>query len=100
MKNKLRKQIVRLDNFILTKLKVQSINDVDILYRASNKLRVDEIKLGAVYVCYYEHDEILETILQEKNYIMMNLFLEGDVEGSDDESECNEDISSIWRNCL
>ena len=37
--------------YILTKVKVQSINDVDIPNRTSNKLKGDAIRLGDVYVC-------------------------------------------------
>ena len=53
---------------------MKSINDVALPDRASNKLRGDVIRLGDVYVCDNAHDEILKNILQEKNWIMMNLF--------------------------
>ena len=50
------KTIVRLNTFILTKVRVQSINYVALPYRASNKLRGDAIRLIAVYVCYDTRD--------------------------------------------
>ena len=56
------KTIFGLNTVILTKVKVKSINDVNITDRESNKLRGDEIMLCAVYVCNYIHDEILEPI--------------------------------------
>ena len=56
------KKIVRLNTVILTKLKVQSINDVALTDRESNKLRGDAIRLGDVYVCYVTHNEIMDTI--------------------------------------
>ena len=62
------KTIFRLNTVILTKLKIQSINGV------SNNFRGDSIMLGTVYVCDSTYNEILETIFQGKNYIMMNLF--------------------------
>ena len=54
--------IVRLNTVILSKVRVKSINDVAIPDRASNKLRVDSIRLGDFYICDVTHDEILETI--------------------------------------
>ena len=53
-----------MNTVILTKLRVQSIHDVDITARTSNKLRGDKIRLGAVYICDDTHDEILETIFK------------------------------------
>ena len=53
-------KIVRFNTVILTEVKVQSINDVAITTRDSNKLRGDIIRLGAVYVFNDAHDEILE----------------------------------------
>ena len=58
------KTIVRLNNVILTKVKVKSINDVDIPARYPNNLRSGAINFGDVYVCDGAHDEILETIFQ------------------------------------
>ena len=46
-----RKTIVRLNDGIFTKLKVQSINDVDLTDIVLNKLNGEEIRLGTVYVC-------------------------------------------------
>ena len=42
--------------------------------RASNKFRGGAIRLSAVYFCDDTHNEILETIFQCDNYIMMNWF--------------------------
>ena len=53
-------------------MKLQKINGVDIPARAPNKLRGDAIKLGAIYACDVKNIEILETIFQRKNYIIMN----------------------------
>ena len=53
---------LRLNTVILTKVKVKSINDVALPDKASNKLRGDTIRLSAVYVCDFTHDEIMETI--------------------------------------
>ena len=50
------KTIVPLNTFILTKEKLQSINDIALPNRASNKLRGDAISLGSVYGCDYTHD--------------------------------------------
>ena len=68
----------------------QSINDVDIPDRASNKLRVDEFRLGAVYFFDVTHDEILETIFSREELNYDELVFKVEVESSDDESECNE----------
>ena len=57
-KNEL-KRISRLNTIILTKFKVQSINYFSHPDISSNKLRGDAISLGAVYVCYVTHYEIL-----------------------------------------
>ena len=65
---------VRLNTVILTEVNIQSINDIDLYDRASNNLRGGVIRFGAIYVCDVTHDEILETIFQGKNYIMMNWF--------------------------
>ena len=82
--------IVRLNTVILTKAKVKSINYVALPARASNKLRGDEIMLGAVYVCYVTHDEILETIFSKEGLNYDELVLEGESVSSDDESKYNE----------
>ena len=55
-----------LSTIILTKVKLQSINDVGIPTRASNKLKGDTIRLGEFYVCVDAHDEILETIFSRE----------------------------------
>ena len=47
---KTRKKIVRLNTIILPKVKVKSINDVDLPDRASNKFSSDEIRLCDVYI--------------------------------------------------
>ena len=57
---KWKKKIVRLNTINLTKVKLKSINYVAITAKASNYLRGDEIRLGAIYVCDYAHDEIME----------------------------------------
>ena len=62
---------------ILTKLKVQSINDVTIPDRESNKLRGDEISLGTVYVFDVTYDEILDTIFSREELNYDELILEG-----------------------
>ena len=41
---------------------------------------------------YDTHDEILETIFAAEKLNHNEFILEGEVESSDDESECNEDI--------
>ena len=51
-----------MNTIILTKVKIQQINDVALPDISSNKLKGDAIMLGAVYVCNVTHDEILETI--------------------------------------
>ena len=55
---------------ILTQVKVQSINEVDIPDKASNKLGGDAIILVTIYICGVTKNEILETILsrEELNY--------------------------------
>ena len=72
---KRRKKIVRLNTVILIKAKLQSINDIALPARASNKLRGDTIRPGAVCICDDTHNIILETNFQGKNYIMMIWFL-------------------------
>ena len=85
------KTIVRLNTVIITKLKVKSINYFTLPDRPSNKLRVDEIGLGAVYVCDITHDAILDTIFSREESRYNELILEGEVESSDDDSEFNEE---------
>ena len=63
-----------MNTFILTKIKVQSINDVALPYSALNELRGDAIQLSDVYVCDDAHYEIMETNFHGKNYMMMNWF--------------------------
>ena len=53
------KTIFSFNAVILTKVKVQSINDVALPDIVSNKLRGGAIWLGAVYVCDPTHYEIL-----------------------------------------
>ena len=74
---------IRLNTVIITKIKVQSISVVTLTNIASNKLRGDKIKLGALYVCDYAHYEILETIFSREELHDNELFLEGEVESSD-----------------
>ena len=59
-------EIVRLSTVILTKVRSQSINDVAIPDRASNKFRGDAVRLGHVYICDVTHDEIQKTIFSRK----------------------------------
>ena len=66
------KTVVRLYTVILTKLKLQSMNYLSITTRASNRLRDNVIRIGAVYVCNDAHDEILGTIFEIKNKVIMN----------------------------
>ena len=56
-----------LNDVILIKVKVQSINDAALPTRDSNKFRGDAIRLGAVYVCDDSYDEIMDTIFQGNN---------------------------------
>ena len=57
----------RLNNVILFKVQVKSINNVALTTRASNCLSCDAIRLGDVYVCDDAHDEILEKMFQRNN---------------------------------
>ena len=66
------KTIFRLNTVILTKVKVQYINDVALPTRSSSKLRCDSIRMGAVYVCGAIHDEILEAIFSKEELNKMN----------------------------
>ena len=63
---KMEEKLFRLNTFILTKIKLQSINDVSLPGKSSNKFRGDSIRLGAFYVCDVTHDEILETIFSRE----------------------------------
>ena len=62
---------------VLTQVKVQSINDVNIPSISSNKLRVDAIRLVGVYVCDDTHDEILVNIFSMEELYYNGLVLEG-----------------------
>ena len=53
-------------------------------------MRGDEISLGYVYVYYYIQNEILETIFSREELHYDEWVLEGEVENSDDDNECNE----------
>ena len=52
--------------FILTKVKIQSINDFVIPDRQSNKLRSDAIRLDTFYVCDFTNNEVQEDIFPRK----------------------------------
>ena len=69
--------IFRLNNVVLTQVKVQSINDVNIPSISSNNLRVDAIRLVGVYVCDDTHDKILEAIFLREELHYYELILEG-----------------------
>ena len=94
------KIIFWLNTVILTKVNLQSINYVDIPVRESNQLRGDTIWLGAVYFCNYTHDEILETKFSREKLHHDEFILGVWVESSDDESECNERLFSMWYHCF
>ena len=83
----------------LTKVEVQSINDVSLPNTASNKLRGVVTRVGPVYVCDGAHDEIPEKCFSRKELNYNELILEGEVESSDDESEYKEDFS-VFCQCL
>ena len=89
-----------MNTVILTKVKVKLINDFNLTDRASNKLRYDAIRYGAVYVCDGTHDEILETIFSREELRNDELILEVEVEISDDESVCNKNNIFICHNYL
>ena len=55
-----------MDTVVLTKTKVQSINDVDITDKSWNKLKGYAIRLGDVYACDGTHIEILETLFSKE----------------------------------
>ena len=82
--------IVRLNTMILTKVNVQSINNVALPERASNKFRGDAIRLFAVRACDDTHDEILETIFSRQELHYDELILEREVKSNDEDSEFNE----------
>ena len=71
--------VVMLNNVILTKVRVQSINDVSLPTRASNKLRGDAIWLYAVYAFNYTHIDILETFFKREELYQYLFILEGEV---------------------
>ena len=87
---KVKETIVRLNTVIMTKVKLQSVNHVNITSRGINKWSGDTIRLGDVYIYYVTHDEILETIFLREYLNDKKLILEGEVESTDNESECNE----------
>ena len=53
-------------------------------------MRSDAIILVDVYICDVTHDEILDTIFSRESLHYDEFILEGEVESSDDESECNK----------
>ena len=53
-------------------------------------LRGDTIRVGTVYVCDDVHDAILKTIFSREELYYDGLILEGEVEMSDYENDCNE----------
>ena len=59
--------IVTLNIVILTKVNIQAINDVPLPTKASKLLRVDAIRLCAVYIFDDLHDEIMEKYFQGNN---------------------------------
>ena len=66
-----------MNTVILTKVKVQPINDDALPYRASIKFRGDKIILGTIYVCDVTHDEILETVFLRGKLHYDEVILEG-----------------------
>ena len=68
-----------MNTVILTKVKVKSINDVNIPARESNKIRVDAFMLGDVYFCDDTQNEILENIFSREELNYNELILEGEV---------------------
>ena len=88
-------KIVRLNTVIFTKVKLKSINDANINARASNNWRGDTIRLDDVYVFDDTHNEIIETISSWEELHYDELIPEGEVESSDDESECSKNNFSI-----
>ena len=94
------KTIVSLNTFILTKIKLKIINNVSLPDISSKKLRSDTIRFGAVYLCDITHDEILENIFKREELNYNELILEGEVECSDDESECYETLFLLRYICL
>ena len=77
----------------LSKVKSQSINDVNLPGIAPNKFRGDAIMLGVVYVFDDTHSEICVTIFSWEEFNYDELILEGEVEIIDDERKCIEIIS-------
>ena len=58
----------------------------------------DAIKLGDVYFCGESHDEIFETIFWRGELNYDEFILEVEVEMSDNESECNDELFPLWCN--
>ena len=55
-----------MNTVILTKVKLKSLNNVDLPTKSSNNLSCDAIRLVPVYVCDESNDEILETIFSRE----------------------------------
>ena len=53
-------------------------------------MRGDATRLGAVYVFDDTHNEIIETIFSREELHNNELILGGEVESSDDKSECDK----------
>ena len=64
---KWRKTTFRLNNIILTKVKLQSINDVALTGRASNKLCGDAISLSDAYISDDTNNGVTENVFRGKN---------------------------------
>ena len=54
-------------------------------------MRGDANRLGTIYVCDVTHNDIMDTIFSREELHDNELILEGEVESSDYESECNEE---------
>ena len=63
-------------------------------------MRGGSIRLCDFYVCDDTHDEILDNMFSREELYYDELIFEGEVKSSNDESECNENIFSVWHNCL
>ena len=53
-----------------------------------------------MYICDDAHDEIIETLFAREELNNDEFILEGEVESSDDDSECNKYLFYLWCNCL
>ena len=73
---------------------MQSRNDVALTASVSNNLRGDTIRLVFMYIFYEANDEILETIVAKEELNHDEFILGVEVESSDYEIECNENIFS------